>query len=112
MQQWCSTELERMSRKNVAILSVSAQEDNLGDIEIREKLFKSLTRARIDILGYQGKSSASYMEAFSGYKNSQWFTSMPAMQIGLLGRLIIGQRLHFFIAPGPATFSSKPKAVA
>jgi hypothetical protein len=100
-----------MSRKSIAVLSVSAQDDNLGDIEIREKLFECVASTGIEIFGYRGEASASYMEAFVHYKNCRWFSSSVALQAALFYRFIKGYKIHFFIAPGPAAFSSKLKAV-
>lgn len=101
-----------MPRKDVAILSVAAQEDNLGDIEIREKLFDCIARTGMEIVGYRGRASDSYMEPFLAHGNGTWSTGMAAMQLRFLGRLIAGRRMHFFMAPGPAGFSSRPGAIA
>lgn len=101
-----------MPKNNTAVLSVMAQEDNLGDIEIREKLFHSVASTGIDILGFRGTSSDSYVEAFAGAPNCRWFKSALSLQGALFTRFLKGDRLHFFIAPGPARFSSKPKAIA
>lgn len=100
-----------MPRKGFAVLSVSAQEDNIGDIIIREKLFSLIASADIDVVGYCGISSQSYMEAFSGYKKCQWFSSMLLLQLAIFLKLISGKRLHFFMAPGPSRFNSKPGAI-
>jgi hypothetical protein len=89
-----------------------AQEDNLGDIEIRKKLLHSIASTGIDIFVLRGDSSDSYVEAFENASNCRWFTSAASLQIALLVRLLSGDHLHFFIAPGPARFSSKPKAIA
>ena len=89
-----------------------AQEDNLGDIEIREKLFHSIASTGIGILAFRGTSSDSYIEAFSDADNCRWFKSAASLQMTILARVLRGERLHFFMAPGPAGFSSKPRAIA
>lgn len=101
-----------MPRNNVAVLSVRAQEDNLGDIEIRQKLFQCIADTGIEIIGYRGDAGDAYMEPFLGYRNCTWFTSMAALQLQFLKRMLKRQRLHFFMAPGPSGFSSKPKVLA
>lgn len=93
------------------MLSVMAQEDNLGDIEIRERLFDCVASTGVEMLVYRGRSTDSYVEAFSGKGNPRWYTSSLRMQTALIGRALRGQRVHFFIAPGPARFSSKPRAI-
>lgn len=100
-----------MSRKNIAVLSVAAQEDNLGDIEIRERLFSCISSTGIEIIGFKGLSSSSYMEAFLKYERCTWFSKAFSMQLKFIKCLFKGYRLHFFMAPGPSGFSSQPKAV-
>lgn len=101
-----------MARKNFAVMSVAAQEDNLGDVEIRKKLFDRIRTQDIDIVAFCGTSSPEYMEAFGDALRCSWFTSMIKMQLEVLRRCLVGQSMHFFIAPGPARFSSKPRALA
>ncbi|MFT4256220.1 MAG: polysaccharide pyruvyl transferase family protein [Pseudoxanthomonas sp.] len=98
--------------KSVAIVSVKAQEDNLGDIEIRSVLLDWITSSGIDVLGYRNSMSDSYMEPFLAYPQIRWHENQLRLQASMLKALARGDRIHFFLAPGPQVFNSQPAEVA
>lgn len=100
-----------MRRINVAVMSIMAQDDNLGDIEIRQRLFSCVAATGAEMLVYRGTASDSYIDAFDDADRTQWFESSVRLQTQVLSRLLRGHRIHFLMAPGPSRFTSSPRAI-
>lgn len=98
-----------MQRGNLSILSIVAQEDNLGDIVIRKALLDSLSCTSTELYIYCGKTSDSYRTAYEIDAKHRLFNSSIRLQLEVFKRALTLSRLHLFIAPGPSSFSSKPK---
>lgn len=96
--------------KHKIIASISAQEDNLGDIEIRKILLSWFAETGAEIHCYRGGMSDSYVRAFELDGRVTWHNSLIALQIHLLGGMMPGSASHFVLAPGPQMLQNSPKS--
>lgn len=96
--------------KHKIIASISAQEDNLGDIEIRKVLLSWIAETDAEIHCYTGGMSDSYVRAFELDGRVTWHSSLIALQMHLLGGMMPGSSSHFVLAPGPQMLENAPKS--
>ncbi|WP_164073740.1 polysaccharide pyruvyl transferase family protein [Stenotrophomonas maltophilia] len=94
------------------IASISAQEDNLGDIEIRKVLLSWLAETPAEIHCYRGNMSESYVEAFEMNDRVTWHGNLFALQLQLLKGALPGGASHFILAPGPQILSDSIKSTS
>ncbi|PTQ91096.1 polysaccharide pyruvyl transferase family protein [Agitococcus lubricus] len=99
-----------MSRQTTVVMSLAAQEDNLGDIEIRSVLLTWLQASNNELLLYRGTMSDSYINAYPLKGKYRLFLSYFALQLALLMAFFSGKRIVFCIAPGPQIVSASWRA--
>lgn len=91
-------------------LTISAQEDNLGDIEIRQQMINMVSHPAVRLHISRGNMSDSYVEAFDFPPNSVVYESKHQQALELI-RSIVRGRASVVFPPGPYPATSTRSAV-
>ncbi|TFD83904.1 polysaccharide pyruvyl transferase family protein [Cryobacterium lactosi] len=98
-------------RRRILFCSVSAQWDNLGDIEIRQTLVDWVSEGERSVTVFVGTMPQSYIDAFAFSSNVRVVRSPIKFQVLLL-RAILARRASIAFAPGPQLLGTQPKILA
>lgn len=91
------------NRPTCVIYSVSAQEDNLGDIAIRLRMFDWIKNSAELVIVYTGPMSEDYLQSFGFEKPIEVVHSKIQVLLRLFGALI-RHRVFLVLPPGPSAF--------
>jgi hypothetical protein len=81
-------------------MSISAQSDNLGDVEIRNTALRMVASARVPVTIFAGRMPDSYVDAFDLPEGAVVIRSAAAFSLKLSIAVLCG-RAHLMLAPGP-----------
>ncbi|MCP2047857.1 UNVERIFIED_ORG: hypothetical protein J3D58_001929 [Paenarthrobacter nicotinovorans] len=97
--------------KRTLHISIAAQSDNLGDIEIRRQLIQQFVKRGYDVAVFAGNMPKSYVEAFNLPAGTSIVSDPFSFQLAVLGTALRG-RADLAYAPGPHILSDSPKPLA
>jgi hypothetical protein len=99
------------SRPRTVFYSVSAQWDNLGDIEIRDAALSWILASGSDVVAYSGGMPTSYLSAFRSDGLVRWEPSARRYQLALV-KQVVRRTASIVFAPGPYVFRDRPGSLA
>lgn len=98
------------SRRRAVFYSVAAQQDNLGDIEIRNVALEWIRGTGCDVIVYSGSMPLTYLGAFD-IDDRVRFISSPLRYQGVLMVFVVRRRASIVFAPGPQRLRSNLRSV-
>lgn len=99
-----------MTRSTTVFYSLSAQADNLGDIEIRRQVLTWLRESGQRVVLFVGPMPAAYLDGFGDLSDFEKHTASHTFELRLLGEALRG-RATIVLAPGPQVFGTTTLAV-
>lgn len=91
------------NRPSSVFYSISAQEDNLGDIAIRLRLLDWMRETTHEIFVYVGPMSAGYLQPF-GLDDRVTIVDSKLKGIKILFKSLLTKRVFLVFPPGPSSF--------
>lgn len=96
---------------NTLHISIAAQSDNLGDVEIRRQLIEQFLQRGYRLVVFAGNMPQTYIDAFHLPSEAKIVSSPLSFQISVLRHALHG-RASLAYAPGPHILTDSPKALA
>ncbi|BCW49579.1 hypothetical protein [Arthrobacter sp. StoSoilB13] len=96
--------------RNILHISIAAQSDNLGDIEIRRQMIQQYVQRGYDLIVFIGTMPPAYVDAFHLPASSILVSNPLSFQIAVLRNSVRGLA-HLAYAPGPHILMDSPKAL-
>jgi hypothetical protein len=99
-----------MTRPSTIFYSLSAQPDNIGDIEIRKEVLSWIRESGREIVLFVGPMPQGYLEGFGDLTDCELHTRSLTFEIRLLREALRGNAT-IVLAPGPQVFGPSNLAV-
>ncbi|VXC66545.1 conserved hypothetical protein [Arthrobacter sp. 9V] len=96
---------------NTLHISIAAQSDNLGDVEIRRQLIEQFLQRGYHLVVFTGNMPQTYIDAFRLPSGAKVVSNPLAFQASVLRNALLG-RASLAYAPGPHVLTDSPKALA
>lgn len=96
---------------NTLHISIAAQSDNLGDVEIRRQLIEQFLQRGYGLVVFAGSMPKTYIDAFHLPAGSKVISNPIAFQMAVVRNALLG-RASLAYAPGPHILTDSPKSLA
>lgn len=94
----------KAEKQDSILCSIAAQEDNLGDIVIRQAMMDWLGRCGAPVLVYTGAMGRGYIDTFHFPDDTTTTASAARFELSLIRKAVAGQ-MSIVFAPGPVNVS-------
>lgn len=94
----------------VGFCSILAQEDNLGDVVIRQEMLRVLRECCDEVVVFAGRAGRSYRASYD-LDGTTVVTRPWRFQVRLLRTVVGRERPLLVFAPGPARLDGRPRAL-